>query len=289
MKLPSPPSNPVTDALEQAAGQVGDAAEQVFEALIGAAGEVSPENAEEALKVLKASLLLAMAAQEEARGRLVARVDEGVTSVVDVTGAVIMVSVAVLVTIIGIVVAGYKTTSQAAERVATGVIRVGVAVAAFAVARTVAEGREVGKRLRGESASIRTAVANLEAEIGRLRARRDDADRIDARRPEREAMLEHLRRAARLVGEAAAAVGGRAPAGGGVTPGQGATSGAGGVGSLDRIERLVDRLRGVATRSGKLPPDVRAQFIEVCKPMPRMARAGMLPRVGTAVPPGRLK
>jgi hypothetical protein len=289
MRLPSPPSNPVTSALEQAADEVADAAEQVFETLIAAAGDMSPENAEQALKVLQASLLVAKAAKDEAAGRLVARVDEDVKSQLDATGAVILITVAVVVMAIGIVVVGYNAASQAAGRVATGVARVGVAVAAFAVARTVAEGREVGKRLRGESASIRAAVANLEAEIGRLLARRDDAGRVGVRRVERDSILDSLKRAARLVVEAAAVIGGGAPAGSGVTEGQGATFGPGDVRSLDRIERLADRLKGLAMRRCNLPPDVRAQFIEACRPMPRIARPRMVSKAATAVPLGRLK
>lgn len=288
MRLPSPPSNPVTDALGQAADQVADAAEQVFGAAIDAAGDaMSPENAEQALKVLRASLLLAKAARDEAAGRLVTRVGDDVRSQVDATGAVILVGVAVIVVAIGMTVAGYSTASQAAGRVATGVARVGVAVTAFAVARTVAEGREVGKGLRGESASIRTALTNLEAEIGRLRARRDDADRGGARRAERDSILDNLRRAAQLLVDVAAAVGGEAPAGGGTTQGQGTFPGPGGVRGGDKIERLADRLKGLAIRRGNLPPDVRAQLIEACSPMPRIARPGMVAKAGTAVPPSQ--
>jgi len=285
MKLPSLPSNPVTDAVEQAADEVVEAAEQVLESMIGTVGEVDSGDNQPGLRVLQKGLSLAEAAKGQARDRVETVVNDSVASTIESATGVVMVVVALVVVAVGMAMAGANAAVSATARVAFAMGRLTLALGAFEAQRAAAELRSARQRLRKEANSVGGASADLQTEIRRLRSEiNGEINKGNDRwRGERESILNNFEQAARLLADLAGSTTGAASATSGAPPPS--TPSSGKVRRMEKIDQMANRLEGYARRRVGLPPVVRAHVIEACTPMPRLARPNFAPSAALPVGP----
>lgn len=292
MKLPTPPANSLTDAIQGAADQVVDAYEQVVEAVIGVAGEMNSADMQAQLRLIQQTLLLAKAAKEEARGRVVAAARNGVLTVEATAAAQVLEAAAmvVLAAMLTVLVVGSTNSVAAMGRAVLEVVRFNAALATFLVAREVANSQGVAQRFDKEQRAVDASFADLQAEIRNRRSRTRDADnKINEERAVRDRMLGNIEEAGRRLEEIAAAVTGSGPAKGVSVPPSSAAPPASakppdGFRHQDRLDRLAGKLKDYALRHSELPLGVRGQVTEVLSPMPRIQLPSITPKVGVAMP-----